>query len=57
MFSEIEKKYVNSQDKYYNLDGTPCTKKQEIAWLDEAYEEKSTGKQQMLESQQDENSF
>ena len=39
-FSEIEKKYVNSQDKYYNLDGTPCTKKQEIAWLDEAYEEK-----------------
>ena len=39
-FSEIDKKYVNSQDKYYNLDGTPCTKKQEIAWLDEAYEEK-----------------
>lgn len=39
-YSEIEKKYANSQDKYYNPDGSPCTKEQEIEWLDEAYEEK-----------------
>lgn len=39
-YSEIEKKYENSHDKYYNPDGSPCTKEQEIEWLNEAYEEK-----------------
>ena len=37
LYSEIEQRYENEQ--YYNVDGTPLTKEDEIEWLDIQFEQ------------------
>ncbi len=37
LYSEIEKRYENEQERYYNADGTLLTKEDEIEWLDTQY--------------------
>ena len=37
LYSEIEKRHDNEQERYYNADGTLLTKEDEIEWLDMQY--------------------
>ncbi len=37
LYSEIEKRYDNEQERYYNADGTLLTEEEEIEWLDMQY--------------------
>ena len=39
LYSEIEKRYDNEQERYYNADDTLLTKEEEIEWLDMQYEQ------------------
>ena len=39
LYSEIEKRHDNEQERYYNADGTLLTKEEEIEWLDKQYEQ------------------
>ena len=39
LYSEIEKRYDNEQERYYNADDTLMTKEEEIEWLDMQYEQ------------------
>ena len=39
LYSEIEKRHENEQERYYNADGTLLTKEEEIEWLDMQYEQ------------------
>ena len=39
LYSEIEKRHNNEQERYYNADGTLLTKEEEIEWLDMQYEQ------------------
>ena len=39
LYSEIEKRHDNEQERYYNADGTLLTKEEEIEWLDMQYEQ------------------
>ncbi len=39
LYSEIEKRHENEQERYYNADGTLLTKEDEIEWLDMQYEQ------------------
>ena len=39
LYSEIEKRHGNEQERYYHADGTFLTKKDEIEWLDMQYEQ------------------
>ena len=39
LYSEIEKRYDNEQERYYNADDTSLTKEEEIEWLDMQYEQ------------------
>lgn len=38
-YADIEKKYEEQLDLYYNPDGAPRTKEQDIAWLDKLYDD------------------
>ena len=39
LYSGIEKRHDNEQERYYNADGTLLTKEDEIEWLDMQYEQ------------------
>ena len=40
LYSEIEERYKNGNEQYYkSAGGTPCTKEEEIEWLDMQYEQ------------------
>lgn len=45
LYSEIEERYENGNEKYYRLDGTPLTKQDEIDWLDKEYNNEITWQQ------------
>lgn len=38
LYAEIEKRYENGDEQYYDLSGTPLTKQDELAWLKKEYE-------------------
>lgn len=37
-YEEIEKRYENSQEQWFDIDGTPLTKEKEMEYLNTAYE-------------------
>jgi len=38
LYSEIEQRHENEQEQYFDYDGTPLTKEEEIEWLNMEYE-------------------